>query len=288
MIESITFEALAPGPTMVFFGRIHGNEPCGTVGINRVIEELRNGSLLLQKGRVVFVPVCNPRAAAQNVRFTERNLNRSFYPKDVKTAYEDHLDPLLCALLDDADYFVDLHSLTAGGATYVFVQGPVKADIDFASQLGLPVMVYGFGEAYSASGFVDDPMEKQGTAEYARLNGKCLSVLVECGQHDDPESGNVAYRSIRNALAAAGMTSGETMSGENVKLCRITKAVFKARDGQFTKAWQNMEPVKAGEVIAVYDDGEEVKAPHDGVILLIKHWAKPGGEWFNIAAPENL
>lgn len=286
MIESVTFDAFEEGPTLVVLGAVHGNEHCGPIAIRESINDLSNGAQKLQKGRVIFVPVCNPKAFAQKTRFIERNLNRSLYLKENKTAYEDHIDPILCRILDEADYVVDLHSFTDPGTPYIFIHGNFKKDVEFAAQLGLSDLIYGWAEAYAASGFALDPLENQGTTEYARLNGKTISVTVECGQHDDPESVGVARLIIQNALRHLGLVAGDALPAPGFAVYGIKNSVFKARNGDFIKQWRNLEPVKKGDEIARYEDGETLSAPYDGYILLSKPWAKPGGEWYNLAIKE--
>lgn len=285
MIESFAFDSGKKGPTLVILGAVHGNEHCGPIAINAFLGEHKEWKP--QRGKVVFAPICNPRAYAEDVRFIDRNLNRSLYPKESKTAYEDHLDPYLCALLDQADILVDLHSYSSGDIPYAFIAGPIEKDIAFASSLGVGHLVYGFSEAYAASGHAVDPLENQGTTEYARLHG-ALSVTIECGFHTDPQSVAVAEKVIRNALIFAGMTNGDLEREESVALHKITRTLWKEKEGDFVKEWRNLDSIKKDEVLARYKDGTEIKAPEDGVILLVKPWQKPGGEWFCIGTSEPL
>lgn len=279
MIDTIRFDSEVSGPTLVILGAVHGNEKCGPTAINAFIDTAREEGWKPKHGRVIFAPICNPRAYEQNVRFTERNLNRSLYRKDVKTAYEDTLDPFLCDIIDAADVLVDLHSYTTGDIPYTLIEGPDKKDVDFAIALGLNDIVYGFSEAYMASGHASDPKESQGTTEYARLHG-ALSVTVECGFHTDPNSVVVAAAVIQNALAFMDMIEAKPRRAQTPVVTKITKTFWKEKEGGFAKAWRNLDPIRKGEALVRYDDGTEITAPEDGVILLPKNWAKPGDEWF--------
>ena len=42
-----TFASLNPGPRLLVMGGVHGDETCGTVGIERVLAELDSGALRL-------------------------------------------------------------------------------------------------------------------------------------------------------------------------------------------------------------------------------------------------
>ena len=76
-----TWAALAPGPSLVVLGAVHGNEVCGAHAIVRAIDDLTHGRLRLLRGRLTLVPVANPLAFAQATREGERNLNRRFLPQ---------------------------------------------------------------------------------------------------------------------------------------------------------------------------------------------------------------
>ena len=58
--KSVSYAAAAPGTRLIVLGAVHGNETCGTRGIERVIAEIDAGSLVLRTGRVTFVPVTKP------------------------------------------------------------------------------------------------------------------------------------------------------------------------------------------------------------------------------------
>ena len=84
--KATSYTGAADGPRVIFLGAVHGNEACGTTAIRRAIATLQSGELTLLQGCVTFVPICNPRAYAENTRFIDRNLNRHFYPKEEKKA----------------------------------------------------------------------------------------------------------------------------------------------------------------------------------------------------------
>ena len=80
----------ATGPTVGISGAIHGNEPTGTEIILDLYRALQS---IPVRGRIVLLPVANPRAYAQNRRFTtidELNLNREF-PGDPNGSYTQQL-----------------------------------------------------------------------------------------------------------------------------------------------------------------------------------------------------
>lgn len=100
------------GPTVGISASIHGNENAGSQAILELFRRLKDMPL---KGRIVLLPVANPRAFAVNHRFTpldELNLNREF-PGDPRGTYTQQLAHALAAeYFDKIDANIDLHSGT--------------------------------------------------------------------------------------------------------------------------------------------------------------------------------
>ena len=90
-LQSIHIASHAPGPRLLVTGAVHGNEVCGTLAIRRVLAELEAGTLVIRRGSVTFVPVCNPLAFQRNQRAGDRNLNRALEPKPDPQDNEDRL-----------------------------------------------------------------------------------------------------------------------------------------------------------------------------------------------------
>ncbi len=78
MLDIYRFDSGVDGPTLAMFGGIHGNELAGSVALNSLIVEFESGERKLAKGKLVIVPICNPRGYEQNVRYIDVNLNRLF------------------------------------------------------------------------------------------------------------------------------------------------------------------------------------------------------------------
>jgi len=107
------FTSLEPGPRLIVLGGVHGDETCGTAGIERTLAELDSGALQLLRGQLTLVPVANPLARRLGRREGERNLNRLFKPTpagEAPTDYEARITDLLCPLLERHDVLLDLHS----------------------------------------------------------------------------------------------------------------------------------------------------------------------------------
>lgn len=282
MLTITRFESLIPGPHLVVFGAVHGNETCGTEAIRRLMNELSD-RMALSKGTLTCVPICNPKAFEMGTRFYQRNLNRALYVKESPTHYEDFIDPVLCGLLDRADVLLDLHSYESQGGPFGFLGKTSAREIDYCRSLGIDNFVYGWSDAF---GKVEaDPRDNMGTVEYARSVG-CMATTIECGQHRNKDAADIAYRTILHALRHLGMISPE--DGENVEIqpiahqrfVRMHSVFFKKKQGDTTREWKHYDTVAKNDILATYSDGEQIIAPEDGVIILPKLQANVGGEWF--------
>jgi predicted deacylase len=290
-VKIVTYRTVEAGPALTVLGAVHGNERCGAEAINRLIAEVDKGAVTLKRGTLQLVPITNPRAYREGVRFVERNLNRHLYPKEAKVNYEDHLDPILCGVLDRTDVLLDLHSYTSQGGPFIFLGGENAREVAFAKALGVPDFVVGWADAFGSG---DGIKESQGTTEYARTRG-ALAVTLECGQHLNADAADIGYRAILRGLAHLDMLDAgtpatpkkETPSGMQ-RVVRM-KSVYRREEGAtLAKPWRHFDAVAKGEAMARLANGKAVPAPDDGFIVLPKEKAATGEEWFFFGTPAAL
>ena len=311
--KSVAYAGQAAGPRFIVTGAVHGNETCGTQAVQRVLGELDAGQLAILKGSVTFVPVVNPLAYAKRDRAGDRNLNRNLFPVEVPRDFEDRIANWLCPLLARHEVLLDLHSTRAATQAFAMVgppdntgevepfthSGPERA---LARRLGVSRFVQGWlstyasgvarrvGEARAAGRPVGsgntNPRYGVGTTEYMRSVGG-YAITLECGQHDEPTSVEVAYRAIRNALAFLGLTGEPAPEPvERYEALRLHEVVDRAHaDDAFARAWSSFDPVAKGELIATRADGTRLTAPGDGRIVFPDAKSLPGNEWYYLAQP---
>ncbi len=284
-VKIVTYRTIEAGPTLTVLGAVHGNERCGAEAIRRLVEDIDKGGVTLKRGTLQLVPITNPKAYQENVRFVERNLNRYLYPKEERQHYEDHLDPIVCELLDKTDVLLDLHSYSSQGGPFIFLSPNNAKELAYATSLGVSDFAYGWAEAFGSGG---DCKESQGTTEYARTKG-ALAVTLECGHHLNADAPDIGYRAILQAMAHLDMLDAkcvaklhlgqETPSGR--QRCVRMKSVYRREEGAvFARPWQHFDPVAKAEAMALLASGEILAAPEDGFIVLPKESAATGEEWF--------
>jgi predicted deacylase len=127
-----------------------------------------------------------------------------------------------------------------------------------------------------------------GTTEYMRSVGG-YALTLECGQHDDPQAPEVAYRAILNTLAFLGMIDAPApapLAPEHMEALSMAAVYDKQHAGDtFSRNWASFDPVRQGEEIGRRADGTPVLAEFDGCILFPDSAAGANSEWYYLARP---
>ena len=301
------FASLNPGPRLLVMGGVHGDETSGTAGIERVLAEFAAGELALLRGELTLVPVANPLARRRLQREGERNLNRLFKPAAEPADYEARVTNVLAPVIARHEVLLDLHSFQSAGEAFAMI-GPrdntgtlepfarAAEEGRLALHLGTPIVVEGWLDIYAAGlaqrgAAVDEAAIDfgRGTNEYIRSCGG-YGVTLECGQHQDPQAPEVAWRAIRRTLALLGMaalppglSAGPDVPPRLLRLASVTDRLH--ADDRFARDWATFDPVRRGELIGTRHDGTPVTAPDDGCIVFPNALALPDTEWFYFARP---
>ena len=276
MLDYTSFESTQKGPNLLITGAVHGNEACGTIAIRQWIDLLNSNKETILCGTVRFIPICNPRDFEKNERFMEENLNRVITPSNTPKSYEHTLAQDIITHLDWADYHLDLHSYTADDIPFAFCERDDQHLLNFVSASAPASYIMTESDRMLADQGITD---FNCLSNYA-LNNDTYSFLLECGQHKSPNAPIIAYEGIKNTLAYLGMIEPYDTQRSSPTIIRSSALFYKEKDGYLEKRWANFEPVKKGQLLATYDDGEALIAPYDCVVYLCKHDTLIGHEWF--------
>ena len=196
-------EGKNPGPTVVFFGGVHGNEPAGVLALQHVFKELEEE--LQQFCGQAFAIAGNLQALGESQRYIDRDLNRIWDPqylealplqnigqiaetKEVKALLE-----LLRHIQQDVPppyYFIDLHTTSSSTNPFI-VMNDSSLNRQFCQSFELPIIL--------------------GIEEY--LEGALLSYIndmgyislgFESGQHQELSAITLAEYFIGLCLFRAG------------------------------------------------------------------------------------
>ncbi len=306
------FAGFKPGPKLLVTAAVHGNEICGVGAIQRVIAELDAGKLTLLKGSVTFIPIVNALAHQLGRREGDRNLNRNMRPPVVPQDFEDRINTQLCPQLAACDVLLDLHSFQGQGKPFAML-GPRDNDGElepFAHELaegrlaacvGTERIVEGWLSTYALGlqrraakasdgsrqmALQQDTHYGVGTTEYKRSQ-RGYGITLECGQHQDPNAPEFAYKAILRVMVLLGLLAPDVVeprSATRPELLQLYEVIDRNDAGDsFEKPWASFDPVTKGQRIGTRANGDAVLAPDDGRIVFPAVNAQPGTEWFYLA-----
>ncbi len=264
------------GPTLIAVAGVHGNEPGGVHAARRVLarlEELR-GAL---RGEVVML-AGNVEALRQGRRYLARDLNRRWTDAalaHLTDAPEDTEQRALTGAIEAAVarargevFLVDLHTTSAPGVPFV-IFGDTERQRRFVFELPVPLLL-------GLVAHIDGTL-----AEYWRHRG-LVTFAIEGGQHDDPRSVDNLAAALWVSLASAG-----NLAPSHTPECEASKRLLDACRGVLPRVievlsrraitaddrfvmepgFANLATARAGQLLA-RDRGGEIRAPHDGVVIL--------------------
>ena len=252
-----------PGPTSMILVGVHGNETCGVEALNKILSTLE-----IQKGRVFFA-YGNPRAIEQNVRYTEKNLNRMFKSEETlsekeKGSYEYSRAKFLKKYFNQVDVLLDIHaSFTPTSQRFIICEPNSK---EITKYLPFSLIVSGF-----------DQVEPGGTDYYMNCIGK-IGICVECGYLGDQKSVDIAEESIFAFLRACGHVAGEEQVF-NQNYVQMYSIYITKNNLKLTKEFSDFEEIKSGQLIGL-DGQEELRAQKDSIILFARNVEKGEDEAF--------
>ncbi len=308
--KSVSYGGRAPGVKLLVTAAVHGNEVCGTHALRRLIDEIDRGEVVIARGQLTLVPVTNPLAFQKGQRNGDRNLNRALGPAPIPREFEDHVANWLCPIMAGHEVLLDLHSFNANGQPFAML-GPVnnqgaiepyrhaQEEEAWVQVLGVNRVVDGWLSTYArgvarrreeagalAATLDLNPNYGVGTTEYMRsLGGRALTL--ECGQHRDPQSPEVAYAAVRRTLAHFGLVDEpQPAPAQQFETLTLQEVVDKRHpEDRFVREWQSFDALEAGDLIGVRHDGQEVRAPARGRIMFPNTAAAARQEWFYLALP---
>jgi succinylglutamate desuccinylase len=287
------------GPTLIVTAGLHGNEPAGVRAVQQVMERLEHEKPPL-RGKLIAV-AGNVAALEKGERYIDHDLNRCWSPARVQElrardpsedTSEDKEQRALLEIIDgngnDGSRLVVLDLHTTSGATPPFaLMSDTLRNRRLAFALPLPVIL---GLEEEVRGTLLDYLAEQGHR----------GLVVEAGQHDDPDSTELHEGALWLILAAGGVLRSEDIPDRK----RWVRAMRKAVDGlprvlevryrhrlrkdddfAMEPGWCGFQRVEQGADLA-RDRGGKVTAPQKGR-LLMPLYQKQGTDGFFIVRSVN-
>ncbi len=281
-----------PGPTVVFFGGIHGNEPAGVEALSEVFRTLQEEGITLDRGSLIGIRGNLP-ALIRKERFLDHDLNRIWSrrrlesvlakPEEERSCEEKELVLIygwiqeLLKTHSPPFYFIDLHTTSSKTKPFITINDSIINRF-FSREFPVPVIL--------------------GIEEY--LEGPLLSYInelgyvalgFESGTHQDPAAVRNAVDFIWLTLCYTELLSAHPGKQENFE--RLDRAAesdhdfyevfyrhelpethtFKMKDG-----FESFQPLPKGTVLGS-DEGGPIEMQKKG-ILFMPLYQKQGEEGF--------
>lgn len=248
-------------------GLIHGVELAGLGVMCGFLELLVQDVIKLEVS--VGIALGNPAAALKGVRFTERDLNRSFGRGENLLLEEGRADELE-ALLLKSRYFIDFHQVKLPVASPFWIFPYTKGGYEFARAIGPDVpLITHWGKGFSADGQCSD--------EFVNKNGG-NGITIELGQNsfDSRQIGlgvQIALQGLHYVTAQlTGKSATRREVAQTAPLYTWGEVVPYPQTGGpvLDAGWNNFMPVKKGERLGSFQ-GKDVTASIDGLVLFPKY-----------------
>ena len=274
MFKKYSFEATKIGKHILILGAVHGNEVAGTIAQHKLIELLESDKIKLKSGKIIFIPKVNVEAQKIDARFVDVNLNRVVCHHSNPSNNEERIANQLIKEIDDCDIMLDLHSTHCkNDRPFAFIDYPNKKNLELLSLIPVNDALAGWPEIYE-----NQPISDFCTERYANWQGK-TGITVECGYHKSEDAADIAVRSIINVLSFFEVIE-EKWQQFSPNVVKLHSVILKKYEGKMSFNYSHLTPIRKGDIIAVYDNGEKEISPIDGYIIMPNHGAVVNSEWF--------
>jgi predicted deacylase len=278
----VTLEGGRPGPHVVLTALMHGNELCGAVAFSCLIDEGLapwRGRLSLAFTNVEAYESFDPERPFAS-RYLDEDLNRLWQGEtlDLPSRSREHARAkCLRALVSSADALLDLHS-TSGDSAPMVLCGRTEKGLRLARRLGL------CAEIVRDDGHAKGPRLIDFDA-FARDDRPEVALLVECGQHFEASSAEVALEAIVRFLLAVGSIEAAppwaTLPGHAApeSFLEVTHPVTIESDGfVFTRPLRSLERIARAGTLIAYDGGRAITTPYDDCVAVMPNLAPARGD----------
>ena len=277
-------QAPLPGPNVMVQALTHGNEICGAIALDWLLQQAfrpRCGRLTLAFANVEAYARFDA-ADPYPSRFVDEDLNRVWADDQLfgdRDSAELRRARQLRPFVDEADLLLDIHSMSEP-CRPLMVCGTVDKNAALARELGVPAdLLIDTGHAAGLR-----MIERGGFGDPASPR---RALLVECGYHWERAAADVAIDTLVRFLGLAGLADADWVRAHvrlplppAQRLVRVTEAVVaRSKDFRFLVPTVGLSVVHhAGTPIA--QDGDQVWiTPYDDTVLVMPgtHNLKPGG-----------
>ena len=272
------YEGNRPGPNVVFFGGIHGNEPAGIHALKNIVDYLNHNK---PDFKGTFVAIAgNIKAIEQNQRYLGKDLNRIWFPntlipkneRAIVPEYKEKIDILneLIRIVENGKptFLFDLHTTSSHSMPFISISDTLK---NRSIIRNIPVnLVLGLEE------LLDGPM----FSFFSEIG--LPAVLFEAGQHEAVSSyeNHVAFiwmmltelktigkRTIPNYSKYVETLKKSVPGGSKTYEIKYRYLINEQENFRMKEGFVNFQNVEKGQTIAFNNEGK-IMAKRSGFIFM--------------------
>jgi predicted deacylase len=269
-----TLDSRKSGPHVMLSAIVHGNELCGAIALDSLFRrEVRPvaGKLTLAFMNVAAFDTfdaANPTVS----RYVDEDFNR-LWTREVLDGGRDSVElrraRAVRPVVDEVDYLLDIHSMQHSTVALVMC-GPLEKGRQLARDLASPQHVVS-DAGHSAGRRMRD------YDAFSDTSSPRNALLVECGQHWEPASADMAmeiclrflarYEVVDPAFVAQHLTA---LPPPQQHLIEVTGPVtIESDDFRFVENFRGMEVIEKQGTLIGWDGKTEVRTPYDNCVLIM-------------------
>jgi succinylglutamate desuccinylase len=268
-----TLDSGKPGPHVMVNAVTHGNELCGAIAVDFLFRnEVKptKGKLTLSFANVAAFLSFDP-AKPTLSRFVDEDFNRVWdvatldgprQSQELKRARE------FRAIVDQADYILDIHSMQHATAP-LMMAGMLDKSVALARKVGIPELIvcdagHAAGRRMRDYGGFGDPSSPK------------TALLIECGQHWEKSSEAVAiettisFLGVLDILDPAFAARHPVQKAAKQRVITVTEAVTIATDKfEFASKFRGLEVLTPKGTLIGRDGDRDIRTPYDDCVLIM-------------------
>lgn len=269
-----TFDSGRAGPHVLINALTHGNEVCGAYAVDwlfrRGIRPVR-GKLTLSFANAEAYGRFNP-ARPFDSRYVDEDFNRLWSPEvlgGARTSSELKRARELAPIVASAHFLLDLHSMHQSSPALMLCGMQARA-VALVRRMGIPQYLvrdpgHDAGRRMRDYGAFDDP------------NSARTALLIECGQHWEPASADMALQASLRFLNTLQVADAESLEPHLAPLAAEPQVEIEvrapvtiaSRDFHFVREFEGLEVIPRRGTVIARDGGREVTTPFDQCVLVM-------------------
>jgi predicted deacylase len=264
-------ESGKPGPTVMVAALTHGNEVSGAVVVDALLAaglKPRKGPLIFSFNNIEAYHSFDAKTPFKS-RLVDEDFNRTWGRLDQPaTTVETRRAQVVKAFVERADLLLDLHSMHDDGVP-LMLAGPLDKGVALARKVGTPVDI--IRDAGHAAG-----MRMRDYGGFGDPHSLKTALLIECGQHWEKSSQDVALATTLSFLAALDVLDpafSKLHPVEKVprqRVITVTEAVTIETDNfTFAGPYTGLEMLGKKGTLIGYDGDRQVLTPYDDCVLIM-------------------